>query len=90
MLLDVVSACLANVEKKEFTPFRPELATAEGKRSLETRINAQGIPGNGQSWRALSGLLWRLNRLKVFDSEAQGAPRAELQFAAAARRRLGS
>jgi len=73
MLLDVVSACLASVEKKEPTPLRPELASEEGKRSLETRIHAQGIPGNPISWRALLGLLGRLNRLKVFDIEVQGA-----------------
>jgi DNA helicase HerA-like ATPase len=67
LLMDVVGACLAAVDKTERLPSTPFLATTEGREALVEAIRQQGIPGNLTSWRALLGRLSRLNRLRVFD-----------------------
>ncbi len=56
------------------TPYSRELKTAEGLRSLRTRVNAANPPGNVISWRAVIGRLARLNRLKVFHDETGPKP----------------
>jgi uncharacterized protein len=67
MLMDVVAACLAIVEKEEPDPLDPRLASADGKKALQRRLGAAKLPGFPASWRALLGKLAQLNRLKVFD-----------------------
>lgn len=56
-----------------FEPYTRELKTPEGRRALTTRVHAMQVPGNVISWRALLGKLWRLQRLKVFYNEHDGA-----------------
>ncbi len=56
-----------------FKPFNAILASAEGMKSLRTRLHAANVQGNAISWRALLGKLGRLNRLKVFFNEQGGA-----------------
>ena len=56
------------------TPYSRELKTAEGLRSLRTRVNAANPPGNVISWRAVLGRLARLNRLKVFHDDSGPKP----------------
>jgi DNA helicase HerA-like ATPase len=72
LMREIVRACLSIVEKKDLAPTHPQLATDAGKAALARRIAAVEIPGHVASWRALLGLLSRLDRLKVFDSERQG------------------
>jgi hypothetical protein len=67
LLLDVVSQCLACVSKTKFEPWCAELKTEAGRASLAKHIKAGEIPGHAASWGKLKSLLWRLNRLKVFD-----------------------
>ncbi len=67
LLLDVVSRCLAVVNKTSFEPYNAELRTDAGQASLERHIKAKGMQGNASSWGKLKSLLWRLHRLKVFD-----------------------
>ncbi len=55
-----------------FRPFNAVLASAEGMKSLQTRLHAANVQGNAISWRALLGKLGRLNRLKVFYNEQSG------------------
>jgi DNA helicase HerA-like ATPase len=86
IMMDVVGACLRvaetpkkegkdkDVEKpEEFTPYNEALKTPEGKTALRVRIHAGPRPDNAVSWRALLARLWRLSRLKVFDTSAEGA-----------------
>ena len=86
IMMDVVAACLKVAEtpkkeekakesdsKTEFTPYDKRLATPDGLKSLRTRIYSSSRPDNAISWRALLGRLGRLNRLKVFDTDADGA-----------------
>ncbi len=68
LLLDVIGACLAQIEGREPRPFYPRLRDEEGLRVLTSRVRSNDIPRNPMSWRALLGKLARLNRLKVFDS----------------------
>jgi DNA helicase HerA-like ATPase len=67
LLLDVVGKCLACVNKTEFEPWNAELKSQAGRASLEKHVKAKDMPGNASSWGKLKSLLWRLNRLKVFD-----------------------
>jgi DNA helicase HerA-like ATPase len=68
IMMDVVGACLAKADKAKINPYSRQLDTEQGKEALEKRIKSVNVPGNAVSWRALLGLLGRLNRLKVFDS----------------------
>jgi DNA helicase HerA-like ATPase len=68
LLLDIVGACLAFVDKAEPQPADPRLRSDRGKEALAARLKSAGLPGNVVSWRALLGRLARLHRLKVFDS----------------------
>jgi DNA helicase HerA-like ATPase len=67
LLLDVVSKCLAVVNKTSFEPYNAELRSDPGRASLEQRIKVKDMQGNASSWGKLKSLLWRLHRLKVFD-----------------------
>jgi hypothetical protein len=94
LLIDVVGACLAAVERageakkrkaedyvapQAFTPYNAALKTAEGRQSLNKRIHANSIPGQSVSWQSLRSKLWRLSRLKVFYNERDGV--APLNYA---------
>lgn len=57
----------------EFDPFSKALKSSEAKGKLRTRMHAANPPGNVISWGGLLGRLSRLNRLKVFYDEAEGA-----------------
>lgn len=67
LLLDVVSKCLAVVNKTTYEPYNSELRTEAGRAALEKHIKAKDMQGNASSWGKLKSLLWRLHRLKVFD-----------------------
>jgi hypothetical protein len=67
LLLDVVSKCLAVVNKTAYEPYNTELRTDAGRASLEQHIKVKDMQGNASSWGKLKSLLWRLHRLKVFD-----------------------
>jgi hypothetical protein len=67
LLLDVVSKCLAVVNKTTCEPYNPELRTEAGRAALEKHIKPKEMQGNASSWGKLKSLLWRLHRLKVFD-----------------------
>jgi uncharacterized protein len=73
LLMDVVGACLAQIEKSELSPYMERLQSPEGLKSLRGRVQAAQIPAIPVSWRALLGKLSRLNRLKVFDVANTGA-----------------
>lgn len=67
LLLDVVSKCLAVVNKTAYEPYNAELRTEAGRAALEKHIKLKDMQGNASSWGKLKSLLWRLHRLKVFD-----------------------
>jgi DNA helicase HerA-like ATPase len=73
ILLDVVGACLATIEKRDLAPYTAELNTPQGRVALEKHIRAQSIPAHVASWRALLGMIARLNRLRVFDRREKEA-----------------
>lgn len=72
-LLDVVNICHAAVNKSEFTPFNDFLKTEKAKAAIHKFLDPKQMPGSASSWGKLRSLLWRLNRLKVFDRHSQGA-----------------
>jgi DNA helicase HerA-like ATPase len=85
LLMDVVAACLSRADRGtgrgkgqseedyDLRPSSPVLAGNEGRAALRARIAAVNPPGHAISWRALLGRLARLNRLRVFYDEAEGA-----------------
>lgn len=74
LLLDVVGQCKALVNKATFEPFNEVLKTDRGRDALCKFIDVKQMPGNAASWGKLHSLLWRLNRLRVFDREGGGGP----------------
>jgi uncharacterized protein len=72
-LLDVVGLCLAKVNKSEFTPFNDFLQQEKAKEAVHKFLDPKQMPGSASSWGKLRSLLWRLNRLKVFDRHTSGA-----------------
>lgn len=72
-LLDVVEACKAKASKGQKEPSHEELRTAEGRAALKRALDSRDAPGNVASWGKVQSLLWRLNRLRVFDTKAGGA-----------------
>jgi len=88
IMMDVVAACLRVAESPkgssrskekepeptvELAPFDTRLKSTRGVESLRTRIYSGPRPDQPVSWRALLGRLARLNRLKVFDNNDDGA-----------------
>lgn len=67
-LMDVVSACLSSIDKRESYPASAALQPTEAQDALQRRIGAAQLPKFPASWTALLGKLARLNRLKVFDN----------------------
>ena len=86
-MIDVVSACLNVAEMPrredskgkgsensvEFSSYNATLARPEGKAAMRTRIYSGRRPDSAVSWRALLGKLYRMNRLKVFDTDSKEA-----------------
>jgi DNA helicase HerA-like ATPase len=72
-LLDVVEACKARASKGQKEPFNDVLKSAEGKAALKRALDSRDAPGNVPSWGKVQSLLYRLNRLRVFDTKAGGA-----------------
>jgi DNA helicase HerA-like ATPase len=77
LLLDVVDACLATVNKVAFKTWNKQLKSPEGQAALRQRIEAADKLTSAGSWGKVKSLLWRLNRLKVFDRHTSrpGGPR---------------
>lgn len=69
LLLDVVGAIIATAGKREPEPYNAALQSDDGLRELKARIGAMGSITSPPSWKALSGKLWRLKRLDVFDAD---------------------
>ena len=71
-LLDVVSACLASLDKS--TPYlkTPMLQSENGRKALEELVHANKT-SHPTSWMALLGRLRRLERLNVFDNQGSRA-----------------
>jgi DNA helicase HerA-like ATPase len=72
LLMDIVGACLAHLEKTELTPYMDQLQSEDARKMLKGRVAAAQIPSHPISWRTLLGKLARLNRLKVFDINRPG------------------
>ena len=85
-MIDVVTAChnVAEMPKREdkgkdaeknveFKPYNARLASPDGKTAMRTRIYSGRRPDSAVSWRALLGKLYRMNRLKVFDTDSKDA-----------------
>jgi DNA helicase HerA-like ATPase len=72
-LLDVVGMCKAAVAKAAFAPFNAVFKSPAGEQAVKKYLDPKQMPGNVSSWGKLLGMLWRLNRLKVFDRNTAGA-----------------
>jgi DNA helicase HerA-like ATPase len=75
LLLDVVGKCLAAVSKTCFEPYNTVLRSDAGRAALEKHVKAKEL-SSASSWGKVKSLLWRMNRLKVFDRHLlkRGAP----------------
>jgi DNA helicase HerA-like ATPase len=71
-LLDVVEVCRAIASKGSHEPYNAELRSAAGQEALAKYLSAKDVT-NAASWGKVRSLLWRLNRLKVFDRGEGGA-----------------
>lgn len=68
LLIDVISQCIAAVGKSPaHAPRSSAMQAAGAAGKLEALVAGTQIEGNKHSWMKVSGLLWRLQRLKVFD-----------------------
>lgn len=67
-LIDVVSACAAHAGSSENELWiNAQLKSAKSQGQLKTLIERTNPEKNVASWRKVSGMLWRLYRLKIFD-----------------------
>jgi DNA helicase HerA-like ATPase len=67
-LIDVVSACAAHAGGTENTLWiNSHFKKTAAQGQLETLIERTNPEKNVASWRKVSGMLWRLYRLKIFD-----------------------
>src|SRR5437870_1832582 len=58
LLIDVVAACAARVDKSPITPdsvFNPKIRDTAGFASLKARVEAADLSSSVPSWRALLG-----------------------------------
>jgi DNA helicase HerA-like ATPase len=69
----VVGFCKAAVTKSAFVPYNAALKTPEAQAKLKAYFQPKEMPGSASSWGKVLSLLWRLNRLKVFDRHQAGA-----------------
>ena len=68
MLLDVVSCCIAKVSGS--TPWSPRSSALQKKGAaakLQQLVDQSQLETHKYSWMKVAGLLWRLQRLKIFD-----------------------
>jgi DNA helicase HerA-like ATPase len=75
LLLDVVGQCLATVSKTGFEPYNAVLRSEAGRAALKQHVKPKEL-SSASSWGKVKSLLWRMNRLKVFDRHLvrRGAP----------------
>lgn len=68
LLIDVVAACIAQVGRGEVS-FRlsADLRSAGNQQILANIVERADLEKSPASWKKVSGLLWRLHRLKIFD-----------------------
>jgi hypothetical protein len=71
-LLDIVNHCKAIVTRSAFRPPKGPLADDRGRAAVDKHLDTRDMPGNAASWGKLASLLWRLNRLRVFDRHEEG------------------
>lgn len=69
ILIDIVSECIATVGRQSsgFGPLSAELRSVQAQDKLKALVGAAQLESNKFSWMKVSGLLWRLQRLKIFD-----------------------
>lgn len=68
LLLDVVSACIAKVSgQPAWHPMSSVLRRKGAPEKLKHLVDQTQLESNRFSWMKVSGLLWRLQRLKIFD-----------------------
>jgi DNA helicase HerA-like ATPase len=73
LLLDVVGLCKSKAAKTPFVPFNAVLKTEAAEHAIHKHLDPKQMPGSVSSWGKVLSLLWRLNRLKVFDRHTAGA-----------------
>lgn len=76
-LLYVVCACLNSVDKRPDEAPQMPLPQGWAWDEVKKEVAKRKLSGNVQSWKALSGRLGRLNRLKIFDQKC-----ADIDYAA--------
>ncbi|WP_192385073.1 ATP-binding protein [Mesorhizobium silamurunense] len=69
LLIDVVSACIAHLKKGEVTFWASDLMRkrSDAQAKLKEIIDQTELEKVPSSWMKVSGLLWRMHRLKIFD-----------------------
>lgn len=70
LMIDVISACIAHIRKGETNYWASELLLRDrdgARDKLKAIVEAQDIEKIPSSWLKVASLLWRMNRLKIFD-----------------------
>jgi Helicase HerA, central domain len=70
LMIDVVSACISHLKKGETTYWASELLQRnrdDCREKLKAIIASNEIEKIPSSWLKVASLLWRMNRLKIFD-----------------------
>jgi uncharacterized protein len=72
LLIDIVAACIDHVSSSSggnpyWTSDIMKNDTAGVRKRLEALLDATDLEKVASSWKKVSGLLWRLQRLKIFD-----------------------
>ncbi|PAX09021.1 ATP-binding protein [Sphingomonas lenta] len=69
VLIDVVAACIGSVSRtpNEFWASPTFRNNSKNQRVLDDLVGRAQLETNAASWKKVSGLLWRLQRLKIFD-----------------------
>lgn len=71
VLIDVVSACIADVGKGDVSFWlSAALKNATNQQVLKGIVDRTDLEKSPASWKKVSGMLWRLQRLKIFDRGA--------------------
>lgn len=73
LMFDVVEYCRATVNKAEPRLFNAAMKTQEAAASFKKYVDPKHIPTSASSWGKVASVLWRLNRLKVFDRHSGGS-----------------
>jgi DNA helicase HerA-like ATPase len=69
LLIDVVSACIADLKKGNVTYWASDLMRSrpDARIKLKEIVDQTDLEKIPSSWMKVSGLLWRMHRLKIFD-----------------------